>query len=63
VRRRGDAGQELEAFGLPTALAVSIITVGEFRAGVLGAMDFETCTRRLAKLEIVIALEPLPTEA
>lgn len=45
---------------LPDELAVSVITVGELRAGVLSAQDTETRDRRLATLAEVLALDPLP---
>ena len=41
-------------------MAVSVITIGELRAGVLGAIDVETRDRRLATLTSAIALEPIP---
>ena len=37
--------------GLPAETVISIITVAELRAGVLGASDIETRDRRLATLE------------
>jgi predicted nucleic acid-binding protein len=57
-----ESGRALDAAGLPTTLAVSIVTAGELRAGVLGAADLATRARRLATLEIVLALEPLPID-
>ena len=45
---------------LPDRLAVSVITVGELRAGVLAAADLATRDRRLAALTAVLALDPVP---
>jgi predicted nucleic acid-binding protein len=47
---------------LPDHLAVSVITVGELRAGVLAATDLETRDRRLATLTAVLGLEPVPVD-
>lgn len=47
---------------LPDHLAVSVITVGELRAGVLAAVDLETRDRRLATLTAVLGLEPVPVD-
>jgi predicted nucleic acid-binding protein len=47
---------------LPDQLAVSVITVGELRAGVLAAADVATRDRRLATLTMVMALDPLPID-
>jgi predicted nucleic acid-binding protein len=47
---------------LPDELAVSVITVGELRLGVLMAADVETRHRRLTTLQIASAIEPLPVD-
>ena len=47
---------------LPDRLSVSVITVGELRAGVLAASDVGTRDRRLATLTAVLALDPLPID-
>ena len=47
---------------LPDELAISVITVGELRAGVLAAVDVETRDRRLATLSEALALDPLPVD-
>jgi predicted nucleic acid-binding protein len=52
----------LRAERLPDELAVSVITVGELRAGVLAAADVATRDRRLATLTMVMALDPLPID-
>jgi hypothetical protein len=46
----------------PDQLAVSTITVGELRFGVLAAADGTTRARRLATLSRVERLEPLPID-
>jgi predicted nucleic acid-binding protein len=58
-----ETGRALDAQRAPSELAVSIITVGELRAGVLGAADLATRSRRLSTLEHVLALEPVPIDA
>lgn len=47
----------------PTQVAVSVITVGELRLGVLAAADSPTRARRLATLLRAEALDPLPVDA
>jgi predicted nucleic acid-binding protein len=44
---------------LPDEIGVSVITIGELRAGVLAATDVETRDRRLATLTQALALEPI----
>jgi predicted nucleic acid-binding protein len=46
-------GRPLKEEALPRETVISIITVAELRAGVLGAPDIETRDRRLATLEWV----------
>jgi predicted nucleic acid-binding protein len=46
----------------PEAVAVSVITVGELRLGVLAAADGPTRARRLETLSHAEALEPLPVD-
>jgi predicted nucleic acid-binding protein len=57
-----EGGRPLEVDLLPDRLAVSVITVGELRAGVLAASDLATRDRRLATLTAVLALEPIPVD-
>ena len=57
-----ESGRPLRTDLLPDRLAVSIITVGELRAGVLAARDLATRDRRLATLAAVMALEPVPVD-
>lgn len=47
----------------PDSVAVSVITVGELRLGVLAAEDGPTRARRLETLSRVETLEPLPVDA
>jgi predicted nucleic acid-binding protein len=57
-----ESGRPLNALALPDDLGVSIITIGELRAGVLAAADVETRDRRLATFAAARALEPIPIE-
>lgn len=57
-----ESGRALDPAALPDELAVSVITVGELRAGVLAAEDLLTRDRRLATLTHVLALQPLPVD-
>jgi predicted nucleic acid-binding protein len=47
---------------LPDALAVSVITIGELRAGVLAAADLDTRNRRLATLTRALEMDPVPVD-
>lgn len=47
---------------LPEELAVSVITIGELRAGVLAATDTPTRDRRLTTLEAALSLQPVPID-
>jgi predicted nucleic acid-binding protein len=47
---------------LPDRLAVSVITIGELRAGVLAARDMASRDRRLATLTSALALDPVPID-
>ena len=57
-----ESGRSLRAEALPDRLAVSVITIGELRAGVLAARDLETRDRRLATLTAALALDPVPID-
>ena len=48
---------------LPDGLAVSVITIGELRSGVLAADNVETRDRRLSTLLGALSLDPLPVDA
>jgi predicted nucleic acid-binding protein len=57
-----ESGRPLRADDLPDEVAVSVITIGELRAGVLAAGDLETRDRRLATLTLALALQPVPID-
>lgn len=57
-----ESGRALQESSLPDELAVSIITVGELRAGVLSADDVKIRDRRLATLTAAMALDPVPID-
>ncbi len=59
-----ESGRALNAAAMPAQIAVSVITIAELLAGVHAARDTETRARRLATLESISSLVPLPvTEA
>lgn len=55
-----ESGRALDTESLPDELAVSVITIGELRAGVLAAATIEMRDLRLATLTEALALGPLP---
>ncbi len=57
-----ETGRSLRLADLPQRLAVSVITIGELRAGVLAAPDLATRDARLATLTAALALDPLPVD-
>lgn len=57
-----EAGRPLVAAALPNELAVSVITIGELRAGVLAATDVTTRDRRLRTLTAALELDPIPID-
>ena len=59
---RCESGRRLDEANLPDELAISVVTVGELRAGVLAAVDVETRDRRLATLSEALAVDPLPVD-
>jgi len=58
-----ETGRPLDADGLPDELAVTVITIGELRAGVLAATDITTRDRRLRTLTAALDLDPIPIDA
>ena len=54
-----ESGRPLQASLVPDELAVSIITIGELRAGVLAASDVTTRDTRLATLTVAMTLDPI----
>ena len=57
-----ETGRPLVATALPDELAVSVITIGELRAGVLAATDVSTRDRRLRTLTAALELDPIPID-
>lgn len=57
-----ESGRPLREEALPDRLAVSVITIGELRAGVLAATDVATRDRRLGTLTAALAFEPIPVD-
>jgi predicted nucleic acid-binding protein len=57
-----ESGRELDEAALPDELAISVITIGELRAGVLVAGDVRSRERRLGTLTAALGLEPLPVD-
>jgi predicted nucleic acid-binding protein len=57
-----ESGRPLRESSLPDELAVSIITVGELRAGVLSAGELRLRDRRLATLTAAMSLDPVPID-
>ena len=55
-----ESGRPLDRDHLPDEVAVSVITIGELRAGVLAAGDLRTRDRRLGTLTAALALAPVP---
>jgi predicted nucleic acid-binding protein len=57
-----ESGRPLDTDALPDEIAVSVITIGELRAGVLTAADVVTRDRRLATLAAALTLQPHPVD-
>ena len=57
-----ESGRPILEESLPEQLAVSVITVGELRAGVLAAVDTPTRDRRLSTLAAALSLQPVPVD-
>lgn len=57
-----ESGRPLVEAELPDELAVSVITIGELRAGVLAARDVEARNQRLARLTSALALDPVEVD-
>ncbi len=58
-----ESGHPLDVDSLPEQTAVSVVTLGELRAGVLAATNTATRARRLSTLEAATAVEALPVTA
>ena len=57
-----ETGRRVRAERLPDSIAVSVITIGELRAGVLGSDSVATRDARLATLTNALALDPIPID-
>lgn len=57
-----ESGRRLVDADIPDELSVSVITIGELRAGVLAAADLATRDRRLATLVDALELDPVPVD-
>ena len=57
-----EIGRPILENALPDELAVSVITIGELRAGVLAATDTLTRDLRLSTLEAALSLRPMPID-
>ena len=57
-----ETGRSIRLDRIPDRLTVSIITIGELRAGVLAARDAESRTRRLSTLTRVLGLDAAPID-
>jgi predicted nucleic acid-binding protein len=57
-----ESGRALEEGDLPDEITVSVITVGELRAGVLAATDVATRARRLTTLVGALRFDPVPID-
>lgn len=57
-----ESGRALDTGALPEEIAVSVITIGELRAGVLSATDVTIRDQRLATLTEALAFDPLPVD-
>ena len=57
-----ESARPLHLDRLPDALAVSVITIGELRAGVLAAADASTRDRRLRTLTRAMTMDPIPID-
>jgi predicted nucleic acid-binding protein len=57
-----ESGRPLDEDAIPDRLAVSVITLGELRAGVLAGTNTAVRHRRLSTVGWVIRLDPLPID-
>ena len=57
-----ETGRALDVSRLPDEIAISIITIGELRAGVLAAADVNIRDRRLSTLMRALELQPIPVD-
>jgi predicted nucleic acid-binding protein len=57
-----ESGSHIRADRLPDSIAVSVITIGELRAGVLASDSVAIRDTRLATLTSALALDPIPID-
>jgi len=57
-----ESGRPIDIDALPDELAVSVITIGELRTGVLAADSVGVRDRRLATLTAVLSLDAVPID-
>ena len=57
-----ETGRSMQVDRLPDRLAVSVITIGELRAGVLSATSVAARDQRLSTLAAALALDPVPID-
>ncbi len=57
-----ESGRAMRGDRLPELIAVSVVTIGELRAGVLAADDVDVRARRLDTLTAALRLEPFPID-
>ncbi len=57
-----ETGRTLHVDRLPEEIAISIITIGELRAGVLATADVDVRDRRLSTLIRALELQPIPVD-
>jgi hypothetical protein len=55
-----ETGRELRADAIPDAVAISVVTTAELRAGVFAAADIPTRDRRIRTLEWAARIQALP---
>jgi hypothetical protein len=55
--------RRLDVQAIPDQTAVSVVTIAELHAGILAAPDTTTRARRLATLDAVSVVDPLPVTA
>lgn len=57
-----ETDRELDERSLPDEIAVSVITIGELRVGVLAATTTSTRDQRLSTLTAALSLQPVPID-
>ena len=57
-----ESGRPMDRDRVPERIAVSMITIGELRAGVLAAADSDARQRRLQSLVAALELDPIPVD-